>query len=144
MAFVSGKKPDKDSRLIMKLRMKNNSVRLRLTQSEVDRFDETGKVEEAIEFGGESREQFVYALESRAETEEIKAKFENNRITVFVPRQIADQWTQTEKVGLENVQTIGDGKTLRLLIEKDYACLAPRTGEDDRDAFPHPSAGNAC
>lgn len=37
MTLVSGKNPDKDLRLIMKLRMKNNSVHLRLTQGEVAR-----------------------------------------------------------------------------------------------------------
>jgi len=128
----------------MKLRMKNNSVRLRLTQGEVARFDETGVVEETIEFGGETGEQFIYALEKHPENEEIKAQFENNRITVFVPKQIADRWTRTEQVGIENAQAIAGGKTLRLLIEKDYACLAPRPLEDDQDAFPNPSAGNVC
>ena len=124
----------------MKLRLKNNSVRLRLTQSEVARFSETGQIQEVIDFGGEPHKQFIYALERRAEIEEIQSHIANNHITIFVPEQIADEWTKTRKVGIENVQAIGDGKTLRLLIEKDFACLEPRQDEDEQDAFPHPSA----
>lgn len=128
----------------MKLRLKNNSLRLRLTQTETARFAAAGRVEEAIEFGLEPHQRFVYALEINSETLELQAKFENDRITVFVPKKQADEWTETAQVGMENEQTIGGGKILRLLIEKDFACLEPRAGEDERDAFPHPSEGKAC
>lgn len=128
----------------MKLRLKNNSVRLRPTQTEVARFAETERVEEAIEFGLEPHRQFVYALESGSEFEEIQAKFENNQITVFMPKTQADEWTRAAQVGMQIEQMIGDEKTLRLLIEKDFACLEPRAGEDERDVFPHPSEGKAC
>ncbi len=113
-------------------------MRLRLSQTEVARFAETGRVEEAIEFGLEPYQQFVYAIETDFEIKGIQAKFENNRITVFVPKLQADEWTRTAQVGMEAEQIIGDVKTLRLLIEKDFACLEPRAGEDERDAFPHP------
>ncbi len=128
----------------MKLRMKNNSVRLRLTQTEAARFAETGRVEEAIEFGLEPYQQFVYALESNSEIQEVQATIKNNRITVLIPKTQADEWTQTAQVGMEAVREIGGGKFLRLLIEKDFACLETRAGEDDKDAFPHPSEGKAC
>jgi hypothetical protein len=49
----------------MKLRLQGNSVRLRLTRSEVERLRETGLVEESIEFG--SGESLVYRLQSRRE-----------------------------------------------------------------------------
>jgi hypothetical protein len=29
---------------------------------------------------------------------------------------------------------------LKILVEKDFACLAPREGEDESDMFPHPKA----
>ncbi len=31
--------------------------------------------------------------------------------------------------------------TLTLLLEKDFACLVEREGEDESDMFPHPHAG---
>lgn len=30
------------------------------------------------------------------------------------------------------------GRTLRILIEKDFSCLEPRDGEEDTDTFAHP------
>lgn len=128
----------------MKLRMKNNSVRLRLTQSEVACFAESGQVKETIEFGLESYQQFVYALEADSKIKEIQAVIENNRITILIPKTRADEWARTAQVGMETEQTIGGGKTLRLLIEKDFACLEPRPGEDEADAYPHPLEGKAC
>ncbi len=128
----------------MKLRMKNNSVRLRLTQTETARFAETGQVKEKIEFGLEPHQQFVYTLEIDHEIKEIQAAFETNQITVLIPKGQAEEWTQTAQVGMEAEQMIGGGKTLRLLIEKDYACLEPRAPDEDQDAFPHPLKGKSC
>lgn len=128
----------------MKLRLKNNSIRLRLTQNETERFAATGRVEETIDFSVEKNEKFVYALEASAGANEISAKFENHRITVFVPKNQADEWTKTAQISMENASAIGGNKTLRLLIEKDFACLKPRAGEDDTDAFPNPLEGVAC
>ncbi len=127
----------------MKLRVKNNSVRLRLTQSEVALFNDSGRVEEAIEFGIEPHQRFVSALETNGETEMMRAAIENNRITIFVPKMQAEEWTQTARVGMEAEQEIG-GKTLRLLIEKDFACLESRAGDDDADTFLHPLQGKVC
>jgi hypothetical protein len=128
----------------MKLRLKNNSVRLRLTQGEVARLAWMGRVEERIEFGLEPQRIFVYALQAASDAENVRATFENNGINVFVPKEQAEYWTQTAQVGIEAKQTIGGEKTLRILIEKDFDCLEPRPGEDDADAFPHPSGNVKC
>lgn len=126
----------------MKLRLKNNSVRLRLTQNEVVLLGDSGRVEEVIEFGAEPHERFVYRLESGAESP--RAVFGDNRLTVGVPQKEAAEWARTERVGMEFEQPVGGGKVLRLLIEKDYACLQPRAGDDDAGAFPHPSESGIC
>ena len=64
----------------MKLRLQGNSVRLRLTRSEVERLRETGLVEESIEFG--SGELLVYRLQSRREPGPVEATFRQGVITV--------------------------------------------------------------
>lgn len=128
----------------MKLRLKNNSVRLRLTQNEVSSFTASGYVEESIEFGVESHQRLIYRVESDAQTETMQAVFLNNRITISVPKLQANEWTNTAQIGIESSLEIGDGKVLRLLIEKDFACLEPRAGEDDAGAFPHPQQGKIC
>lgn len=119
--------------------MKNNSLRLRLTQSEVARFAANGLVEEIIEFGGEPLQKFIYSLEINLADEQTKATFEHNQIKVFVAKDAAEDWINTARVGIETTQDIGEGKNLRVLIEKDFTCLEPRGTDDDAaDAFPHP------
>jgi hypothetical protein len=49
----------------MKLRLQGNSVRLRLTRSEVERLREIGRVEESVDFG--AGEVLAYRLQSRLE-----------------------------------------------------------------------------
>ena len=38
---------------------------------------------------------------------------------------------------------LDDGEKLSILIEKDFACLAPRAGEDEADMYPHPNVDSA-
>lgn len=115
----------------MKLRIRENSVRLRLTKSEVAEFAEKGLVENKTEFG--NGHAFFYALKSDDSVQNLNAKFENGCIEIVVPKAIVDNWTITEEVGIS-----GETEMLKILIEKDFACLTVRKGEDESDAFPHP------
>ena len=127
----------------MKLRIKGNSIRLRLTKNEVENFAESGLVEEVVEFGLEPHRRFIYALSLNNDATP-SAVFENNRINVFIPKDLAEEWTQTEKAGIRAEQEIETGKTLTILVEKDFACLEERTGEDESEAFTNPLAGKNC
>lgn len=126
----------------MKLRVRNNAIRLRLGRSEVERFVSTGHIEEAIEFGPGPGEQFIYALERSGDTETLQAAIDGNRMTISVPDLQAGEWADTDLVGMEAEQQAGGGKLLRVLVEKDFACLEKRDG--DEDAFPHPAAERVC
>jgi hypothetical protein len=127
----------------MKLRVRNNSIRLRLSQSEVARLKHAGSVEEVIEFGSPPDKNLVYRLIT-ADAEAVTAKFENGKVTVTVPESRAQHWTDSNQVEIESEQIIGGNKTLKILIEKDFACLDRRDGEDDSDAFPQPEQGKIC
>lgn len=125
--------------------MKSNSVRLRLTQTETARLVATGWVEEMIEFGIEPYQQFSYRLETNPDINKFRVLLENNRIIVSIPKIQAETWGQTEQVGIKEERTFGgEGKVFHLLIEKDFACLEPRPGEDETDSFPHPLQGKVC
>ena len=123
----------------MKLRLRNNSIRLRLTQGEVARFAETGTVEEVIEFGTGSDERFTYALVTSPSDDVVRASVIGGKITVFVPVADGHMWSSTDQVGLEGRQPATNGSELHILIEKDFTCLEPRAGGDDEDTFPHPA-----
>lgn len=111
-------------------------MRLRLTQGEVARLRESGEVGDCVNFGDRS---LAYVLVS-GDVATPQARFDGDRIEVALPRALADEWTGSEEVGIEAEQALASG-TLKLLIEKDFRCLAPRPGEDDSDAFPHPGPG---
>jgi hypothetical protein len=126
----------------MKLRIKGNSIRLRLSQSEVSDFARKARVEDSISFGNR---RLTYALIKLDKAEEISAGFDNDRIEIRVPAALAEQWTKTPQIGFDAQPELPGGETLKILVEKDFACLSVREGEDESDAFPHPNAGQqAC
>lgn len=127
----------------MKLRVRNNSIRLRLTQTEVAAFVNDGAVEESIEFGLNSEKHLIYRLEQAA-VENICADFADGKITISVPSEQAENWLKTNQIGIKTEQYLSVGKTLKILIEKDFACFEQREGEDESDSFPHPEQRNAC
>ena len=122
----------------MKIRIRDNSIRLRLTQKEVARFAEHGLVLATTQFG--MGMQFTYALQASSDTEEISARYERNRITIHVPKTIANHWTSTEEVGFEAQMRNDTEEGLYLLVEKDFACMMPRAHEDESDNYPNPLA----
>ena len=120
----------------MKLRIKGNSIRIRLTKSEVDYFGSTGYLEEKTEFGNS---ELVYALQTKANISEISTNFEGKTITVSIPENLKKEWVESDRIGIENKLDIGMGKQLFLLIEKDFVCL-DNTLEDQSDNYPNPNA----
>ncbi|MCU1290047.1 MAG: hypothetical protein JWN60_2276 [Acidobacteria bacterium] len=122
----------------MKLRIRENSLRLRLTKSEVAKIGEGGAVQETVEFGGEPAQRLIYAIEVKNNLENSTAVFDAGSITVFIPKAQAVKWAQTNQIGIEAEKSIDGEKTLRILIEKDFSCLEPRAGEEDADTFAHP------
>ena len=121
----------------MKLRLKGDSIRLRLTQGEVTRLVSDGVVEENLSFPG-SGGVFTYALESADWSDVITAVYDDDRMRVIVPASEAATWAGSTQVGI-----YGDANGLRITVEKDFACIKPRVGEDESDMFPHPDPG-AC
>jgi hypothetical protein len=125
----------------MKLRIKGDSLRIRVTQGELDSLTADGRVEESIHFG--PGRALAYRLAIDPQASELTARFERDVIEVRVPEQSAREWSATNKVTLENVQS-QDGVDLKIFVEKDFACLQPREGEDESDNFPHPAAGTGA
>lgn len=120
----------------MKLRIKGNSIRLRLLRSEVERFAAEGRISDEVRFGGNA---FRYSLAMSSEVDSISGRFDYGEISVLVPEASARGWTQGEDVGLETQQTVGDDDMLTILIEKDFVCIDRPNDPDRADAFPNPN-----
>ncbi|MGB5247442.1 MAG: hypothetical protein WBM54_03920 [Woeseia sp.] len=120
----------------MKLRVRGNSLRLRLTQREVKQLVSHGEVVERIEFGiGNSLD---YRLGMSETATACHAVLGASGIAVFVPASVASDWAKSDAITIEAAQPLADNRFLQLKIEKDFACLVDRPGEDDGDAYPHP------
>jgi hypothetical protein len=119
----------------MKIRIKGNSVRLRLTRSEIDQFGSEGLIKEETNF---PQGKLVYALEKK-ETGPLSAVIEGAHIRVSMPEQMAREWVSTEKVGYSTRLPLPEGEELFILIEKDFKCL-DETIEDQSDNFDNPLA----
>jgi hypothetical protein len=114
----------------MKIRIKGNSLRYRLTISDVRELAGGGYLKDSTTFGNTT---LTYALQS-AELPYLKATFEQNTITLFIPKTLVNELINTDKVGFDHT----DG-SLYLLIEKDFTCL-DNVAEDQSDNYPNPLA----
>jgi hypothetical protein len=120
---------------LMKLRIKGNSVRLRVTKSEIDQFGNGESITETTNFGSTK---LTYILK-QSNSEHINARFESDTIIVEMPKQLATQWTNSERVGYETNMPLNDGSSLFILLEKDFKCL-DGTHEDQSDMYENPLA----
>jgi hypothetical protein len=100
----------------MKLRIQSDSVRLRLSQTEVARFAETGRLEETLNVAPGAV--FRYALESG---DTLCVSYHENALRIIVPAAESQTWVNTDQVG------ISGGTTVRILVEKDFPCLHSET-----------------
>jgi hypothetical protein len=121
----------------VKLRIKGDSLRLRLTQGEMRALAEQGEVEDRVSFPGGAT--LAYRLRAEKEISEILVSYDNDLIEILVPESLCRRWCETDLVTLSASQPLARGE-LRIALEKDWACLAPREGEDESDNFPHPGA----
>jgi uncharacterized protein DUF7009 len=114
----------------MKLRIHGNALRLRLSQSEVARFAEQGRIEETVEFGPGMR--MAYTLES-SDVQSPQAVYRDGSLRIQVPRATSEEWVTSDRVGFSG------GEPVSITVEKDFQCLH---GPDSRnpDAFPNPLA----
>lgn len=120
----------------MKIRIKENSVRFRLTPTEVKKFCEESYIEKTTQFSSTT---FVYAVK-QFPIDNLQVDFSDNTITLKVPESFAKDWNANEVVGLDYTEERVDGSSFYLLLEKDFACL-DNTHEDQTDKYPNPKAG---
>ncbi len=126
----------------MKLRIRGNTLRLRLSRSEVDLVGQGKEVEESTSFPGGGKLQYSLR-QSPSKTSVVKTnEGDKSCINVIVDQNKAKMWAESEEVGLFGAEPLVLG-SLELLIEKDFACLNPREGSEDSDSYPNPATVDA-
>jgi hypothetical protein len=123
----------------MKLRIRGDTLRLRLKRGEVDRIAAGTSIVEKTHFP----DSVLTIRLDLSESNDISASFDNGSLLVSLPKSKVLDWAGSDQVSLYAEQKLARTGSLSLLIEKDFSCLEPghhRDCEDDEDTFPHPSA----
>ena len=125
----------------MKLRMKGDSLRLRVSPSELSRLLQSGRIEETVHFGPQADAKLTYALlassENPVQATQLTVRYQSQEIAVVVSIDHARSWAENSDVGLYANISFGAGQ-LELAIEKDFACLDKDEAEN-QDTFPNPN-----
>ena len=127
----------------MKIRIKGNSLRLRLLRSEVARFLAGDCLEEIIHFTQEASGKFTYTLQHDPAVNLPTVEYIGSRVMTRIPSDQANTWGLSDQVGIVECISLGEFGALALLIEKDFACLK-RSEEDNEDTFSNSSADETC
>ena len=127
----------------MKLRMKGNSVRLRVTRSELERLLAEGRIEETVYFAADASSRLTYALEQSDTVAGTQLLSRPHEIAVLLPKQLASSWAEGADIGVYETIDLGPRGSLELMVEKDFACLDLSDAENV-DTFPNPNAGALC
>lgn len=121
----------------MKLRLLDDSIRLRLSRDEVIAADEQGVVEGQTRFPDGSV--FTFALETLENGSNASASFASDRLVVKLPAPKIAAWAKDDTaVSLHGELALPRGGPLKLLVEKDFRCVAPRDDEDQSNLFQNP------
>lgn len=119
----------------MKLRIRENTLRIRITQSELDSLGKDNYIESRIQFPNGTS--LRYGMQSE-KVQDTTIQFENNEIQIGIGISDMETILDEANVGIQSMHTTDVG-TLDLLIEKDFSCLHKR-GIEDADTFPNPNA----
>lgn len=120
----------------MKIRILGNSVRFRLTRTEVETLCTKGFIENKTNF---DTNVFTYEVRLAADSEKLTAQFKDNKITLSLPLALGSNWNRVEQIGFSETMELGKNGNLSILLEKDFTCLDERT-EDQSDNYPNPKA----
>ncbi|MDA8886723.1 hypothetical protein OAD66_06220 [Bacteroidia bacterium] len=115
----------------MKIRIKDNSLRYRLSQSEVSTLVNEGEAWSKCQFGSGELKYGLKAIDA----DRITSAFNHGELLTKIPRTLLKNWDIDQRVGFD---TTIDG--LFILIEKDWQCLKPRDHEDESNLYVHPAS----
>jgi hypothetical protein len=121
----------------MKLRIKDNSLRFRIDQSELAYLVDSGRIEKTIYFASDDHSRLTYSLECRPSFANATLLYDPQEVTIVLSKDEVKAWAESEQVGIYATIDVGPHGTLDILVEKNYACV-DLSDADNRDTFPNP------
>jgi len=116
----------------MKLRCTPNSIRIRIRKTAMGVLENQGKVLETVLFP--NGQKLIYGLEVVESSDQLEAHFQDGVLMLHLPKEMADNWMQSDLVGLERDQPLPNNETLHILLEKDFPCKH-KEPEENADTF---------
>jgi hypothetical protein len=116
----------------MKLRFRENSVRLRLNRREVALLASGGALEERVIFPGSAALSYILGPAPDSSPE---ASFHDGVMRIAAPKAMIQPWAADDSIGVYFDVPAGSAP-LKIAIEKDLECLDVPPEERDPDAFP--------
>lgn len=125
----------------MKLRLRGESLRIRLTKMEVVALRDQGWSQEASTLGPDSAQRLVYRVEA-ADVGKPEMRYTGGMetvVAVVLPVAEVLPWPESTKIGHYFETDWG----MKVAVEKDFQCLDPRRDEDESDNYANPLAGSS-
>jgi len=113
----------------MKIRIKGNSLRYRLTRSDISQLIDKHYLEERTSFVGGT---LIYAV-AITEGADLTAEYLDNMILLRLPKSLLESLEHPDTIGFSD-----EKGPVALLIEKDFTCL-DKVEEDQSDNYPNPA-----
>ena len=127
----------------MKLRIKGDSLRLRVNRSELARLLKGERVEDTVHFSAAPDAHLTYALQSAEQSTPVRIEWVPQTVIVLISKGQLRLWSNDAEVGIYSSIELGRGSSLEVVIEKDFACL-DRSDDENTDTFANPNAGEVC
>ena len=121
----------------MKLRFRQNSLRLRVNQREVDTLAAGEPIREDVLFPNDAWLTNIFEPFAAAQPQ---ASFEHGEIRVAAPLWDVQHWALGTSIGLY-FEVPAESTTLKVAIEKDLECVDGPPEESDPYAFPRKHNG---
>ena len=128
----------------MKLRFRSNSIRVRMDRKDLAELVEHGRVLDAVRFGPGSNHTFTYTVVvGMTQPGRPHAEYASGLLLVTIDRGDAKAWYEGDQVGFDHEQVV-EGGTVRVILEKDFACLDRPMADVAEDAWAFPNPSEVC
>jgi hypothetical protein len=123
----------------VKLRIKGNSLRFRVSRPELARLLAAGRIADTVRFGEEESARLTYALEHSPSAVAVAVRHRGTETAVVLPTHTAQSWAESDQVGIYAKHPLGKYGELDVIVEKDFPCGDPADPEN-ADKFPRPDS----
>jgi hypothetical protein len=127
----------------LKLRIKENSIRFRITRSELARILEGERLRDRIQFAATPEAILGYTLGITDQDTPVRVDYARQTVNVGISRDAVNAWAKESEVGVYSTVPISENLGLDVIIEKDFACL-DRNDAENADTFSNPHAHKRC